>query len=328
MTLWPSRMTTTPPMALNRVWIPSPFYSSRGGQRVRLIVLHTAEGSTTIESLGGWFQNPSAQVSSHVGIDDKPNTVGEYVSRSGSAWTAAAANPYSVQAELCAFAKWTPSDWAAHPVMLQNCAAWIAEEAAAFGIPLVKLTAAQAQGGGSGVCQHVDLGAAGGGHWDCGGSFPMDQVIAMAAGGGSAGPAPKPQVGNMLITQDNGDGYWMLGGDGGVFAKGGAPFCGSIPGVGAKPTTPIIGGASTPSGQGYWLVNSSGEVFAFGDAQYLGPDPSWRADWGIGTPDNPVIGIAACKISGGPSYALGAARAGKDPADYGMEPDGRYAKAK
>ena len=76
--------------------------------------------------------------------------------------------------------------------MLQNCAAWIAEEAKAFGVPLVRLTAAQAQGSGRGVCQHVDLGSWGGGHVDCGPGFPMDEVIAMAGGTPGAAPAPIP----------------------------------------------------------------------------------------------------------------------------------------
>lgn len=171
-------------MTLQRIQIPSPFYSSRGGSAVRLIVLHTAEGSTTIESLGSWFQNPSAQVSSHTGADDKVNTVGEYVARDQKAWTQAAANPYCVAIEMCGFAAWTAADWQTHPNMLANTAAWIAEEAAAFGIPIVKLSAAQAQDGVSrGVCQHVDLGDAGGGHWDCGPGLPMDQLISMASGG-------------------------------------------------------------------------------------------------------------------------------------------------
>ena len=67
--------------------------------------------------------------------------------------------------------------------MLANAAAWVAEEAAPFGIPIVALTAAQAQGGVAGVCQHVDLGAHGGNHWDCGPGFPMAQIIDMADGG-------------------------------------------------------------------------------------------------------------------------------------------------
>ena len=170
-------------MTLNRVAIPSPNYSSRGGTGVRLIVLHTAEGALTYQSLGNFFASPSAGVSSHVGIDDTPGTAGEYVLRSGKAWTQGNANPYSVAAELCAFAAWTPDQWAQHPTMLANAAQWVAEEAEAFGIPLRRLTAAEAQGGAAGVCQHVDLGSSGGGHWDCGPGFPMDQVIAMAAGG-------------------------------------------------------------------------------------------------------------------------------------------------
>jgi putative peptidoglycan binding protein len=176
-------------MTLARVSIPSPNYSSRGGATVRLIVLHTAEGSRTIESLGNFFASSSSGVSSHAGADDKPNTIGEYVARSNKAWTQANANPVAVSLELCAFAAWTPAEWNAHPNMLANCAAWIAEEAAAFGIPLVKLTPQQAQSNGRGVCQHVDLGSWGGGHTDCGPNFPMDSVISMAGG---SKPAPSP----------------------------------------------------------------------------------------------------------------------------------------
>lgn len=165
---------------LTRRAMPSPNYSSRGGATVRLIVLHTAEGATTIESLGNFFANPSADVSSHTGIDDQAGVVGEYVKRDGKAWTAANANPVAVQTELCAFASWSSSEWGKHPNMLENCSRWIAEEAAAFGIPITKLSASQAQGNGRGVCQHNDLGSWGGGHWDCGGSFPIDDVLKRA----------------------------------------------------------------------------------------------------------------------------------------------------
>jgi peptidoglycan hydrolase-like protein with peptidoglycan-binding domain len=183
-------------MALQRVWIPSPNYSSRSGS-VRLIVLHTAEGSKTYQSLGNYFASSSSGVSSHVGIDDTPGVVGEYVKRGNKAWTQGNANSVSVAAELCAFAAWTTADWNAHPTMLSNTAQWVAEEAAAFGIPLVRLTPSQAQGSGRGVCEHVDLGSWGGGHTDCGTAFPIDQVIAMAGGqpAPSPGPTPPPQPG-------------------------------------------------------------------------------------------------------------------------------------
>ena len=179
-------------MTLNRIWIPSPNYSSRGGTGVRLVVVHTAEGSTSIESLGNFFASSSSGVSSHTGIDDKANTCGEFVSRPNKAWTQGNANPYSVSTELCAFAAWGRPEWEAHPAMLDNCREWIAEECAYFGIPLVKLSSGEAQGGAAGVCGHVDLGSAGGGHWDPGPDFPWDIVLTGAPGPPSPAPTPPP----------------------------------------------------------------------------------------------------------------------------------------
>jgi N-acetylmuramoyl-L-alanine amidase/Putative peptidoglycan binding domain len=188
-------------MALKRVSIPSPNQSSRGGSTVRLIVIHTSEGATTYQSLGNYFANSSSQVSSHVGIDDTAGTIGEYVPRSAKAWTAANANPVAVQNELCtpsgAAMGWTAAQWQQHPNMLSNCAAWIAEEAATYNIPIVKLNASQAQGSSAGVCGHVDLGSWGGGHTDPGPNFPWDQIISMAKGGTPtpAPPSPAPAKG-------------------------------------------------------------------------------------------------------------------------------------
>jgi peptidoglycan hydrolase-like protein with peptidoglycan-binding domain len=181
--------------------MPSPNYSSRGGSSVRLIVLHTAEGATTIESLGNFFASSSSGVSSHVGIDDKLGKVGEYVTRGNKAWTQGNANPVAVAAELCGFASWSDSTWRnSHANMLNNAARWVAEEAGKFGLPITKLSASQAQGSGRGVCQHRDLGSWGGNHSDCGNGFPMDYVMSMAVdmaggGGGGGGSTPPPSTG-------------------------------------------------------------------------------------------------------------------------------------
>ena len=182
-------------MSLKRVWIPSPNCSSRQGASVRLIVVHTAEGAQTYQDLGRYFQTPGLEASSHVGIDSTPGTIGEYVRRSDKAWTVASYNPVSVNAELCAFADWTTDQWFQHPAMLENCGRWIAEEAAALGIPIVRLSASEAQGSGRGVCGHVDLGSAGGGHHDPGPGFPWNHVLSIARGGKpppAPAPAPKP----------------------------------------------------------------------------------------------------------------------------------------
>ena len=195
---------------LHRVACPSPNYSSRAGTSVSTIVVHTAQGALTYQSLGNFFASPAAGVSSHVGIDDTPGTVGEYVRRDGKAWTAADANPYSVQAELCAFAEWDSAEWDRHPAMLENCAAWIAEEAAAFGIPLDLLDPGAAQSRVPGVCEHADLGSMGGGHWDCGPSFPIGRVLDMARGA-----APEPEGEDdmrmyLAVGDGPGDGRWWL----------------------------------------------------------------------------------------------------------------------
>jgi hypothetical protein len=176
-----------------------------------------------------------------------------------------------VAAELCAFAEWTPATWQAHPTMLSNTAQWIAEEARAFDIPIVRLSAAQAQDGHTkGVCQHVDLGVAGGGHWDCGPSFPMDQVIAMAQGGG---PSPStPETGDeMIASTSTGNGYWTATYDGAVSAFGDAKYQGNV-WQQLGPGTSIVGIAGK-NNDGYWLLGSDGGVFAFGSAGYHGrPD--------------------------------------------------------
>lgn len=260
---------------LKRTWIPSPNYSQRNSS-VRLIVVHTAEGATTYQSLGNYFANPNSGVSSHTGIDDTPNIIGEYVARNNKAWTQANANPYSVATELCAFAAWTPTQWNAHPTMLSNCAQWIAEEAATYGIPIRKLNSAQAQGGTTGVCGHVDLGAAGGNHWDPGPNFPWDRVISMAQGGT---PPSKVTKGRKMIDETpTGKGYFTTTHDGAVYAFGDAKYKGGANNAGSG------GGTALPSGRniisiavcatdGYWLLSDGGDLYAFGSAQFYGkPD--------------------------------------------------------
>jgi N-acetylmuramoyl-L-alanine amidase len=192
-------------MALKRVWMPSPNNSSRGAS-VRLIVLHTSEGAQTYQSLGNFFANPNAAVSSHVGIDNTKGTIGEYVKPDRKAWTAANANPVAVQAEFCtpsgAAANWTSDYWKTNmKTALENAAEWVREESKRFNIPMVGLTPAQAQGNGRGVCQHNDLGAWGGGHFDCGKGFPMAYFLDMCNGKPSTptGPDTTPERYNEMF---------------------------------------------------------------------------------------------------------------------------------
>jgi hypothetical protein len=259
------------------VWIGSPNYSSRGANGVRLVVLHTAEGARTYQELGNFFANPASGVSSHVGIDDTEGTIGEYVRPDLKAWTQGNANPVAVAAELCAFAEWSPAEWDRHPAMLVNAAEWIAEECARFDIPVRRLTPAEAQGNGRGVCQHVDLGAWGGGHWDCGPGFPIDDVLAVASGKPAHAAPDKRKGREMIASTSTGNGYWIVKPDGAVYAFGDAVFLGGAndpdgagPGGTAVPPGHEIVGIAGRGTDGYWLTADDGAVYAFGSAHYFG----------------------------------------------------------
>jgi hypothetical protein len=71
----------------------------------------------------------------------------------------------------------------------------------------------------------------------------------------------------MAATPD-GNGYWLVASDGGVFAFGDAGFYGSM---GGKPLNkPMMAIAANPDGTGYWTAAVDGGVFSFGDAPFRG----------------------------------------------------------
>ena len=87
-------------------------------------------------------------------------------------------------------------------------------------------------------------------------------------------------------------GYWLVGGDGGVFSFGSARYGGSVARVFARAKLPgITGIAAAPGGKGYWLVTATGGVFPLGGASYLGS-------------------VASLNLSAGARPAIAAAPAG------------------
>ena len=162
-------------------------------------------------------------------------------------------------------------------------------------------------------------------------------ALVLAPPGGTAGastpasPAPAPAA--VLVPPA---GYWMLGGDGGVFTYS-VPFWGSAAAdATACPANPpgrdMPGGscwsmAPTSGGSGYWILNAySGQVFAFGDAGFYGQPagtaayPADAADlWPtaiaiVGTPDGRGYWVLEHGLSG-----LGSVQAFGDAVYYGDE---------
>jgi hypothetical protein len=71
-----------------------------------------------------------------------------------------------------------------------------------------------------------------------------------------------------MASTPDGQGYWLVGADGAVFAFGDAAYYGGLATRALR--NPIVGMAATPDGHGYWLVGAHGSVFTFGDAVYYG----------------------------------------------------------
>ena len=186
-------------MALARVWTPSPNYGT--GSAKRLLVLHTMEGFTGPNGAydcAKYFQG-NVGASSQVCIDNTPGKIWECVKPGNSSWTQCNFNSVAVSAEQSGYASWSRDYWLTNRAQeLRNTAQWLAEESSRFGIPLRILTASEAQGGGKGVCQHMNLGSTGCAHSDCGPNYPIDQVIAWAKGGSTVTPA---SGGNMAVGE-------------------------------------------------------------------------------------------------------------------------------
>ncbi len=90
------------------------------------------------------------------------------------------------------------------------------------------------------------------------------------AGSGLPHSLNQPIVG--MVPSANGQGYYMVASDGGVFAFN-TTFAGSCPGIGGCSGT-AVAVASDASGNGYWLATNTGHVYSFGGAPYFGaPGP-------------------------------------------------------
>jgi hypothetical protein len=90
------------------------------------------------------------------------------------------------------------------------------------------------------------------------------------SGSGLPNSLNQPIVG--MVPSPNGQGYYMVAADGGVFAFN-TTFAGSCPGIGGC-TGAAVAVAPDASGNGYWLATATGHIYSFGNARYFGaPGP-------------------------------------------------------
>lgn len=150
---------TTPKVALPPLrWKRSPNVSSRHGARIDLLTWHESAG--VYRGDVSWLCNPRAEASAHLVIREDGGEVTQLVKLADKAWHAAAFNPRSVGVE---HSNLTAKGYATEAQLRVSARvfAWLCWKLA--------VPPRFARGGhGRGVCRHLDLGAAGGGHTQCG----------------------------------------------------------------------------------------------------------------------------------------------------------------
>jgi hypothetical protein len=89
------------------------------------------------------------------------------------------------------------------------------------------------------------------------------------AGSGLPNSLNEPIVG--IVSSYDGQGYFMVASDGGVFAFGDATFAGSCPGIGGCSGAGVAVVPSLVTPAGYWLTTTTGHVYGFGVPSYGEP---------------------------------------------------------
>ncbi len=119
-----------------------------------------------------------------------------------------------------------------------------------------------------------------------------------------------------MVPAADGQGYFVVASDGGVFAFGpGASFAGSCPGIGGC-SGPAVSVIPDSTGNGYWLFTATGNVYSFGDA------PSLGSPGNVGSPITSAVRTPDGKgywvlVANGTVYRYG------DAVDYGS-PSGQF----
>ena len=152
-------MTTEKPIILPPlVQKPTPNQSSRGGTIPTLVVWHETAGAYA--GAVSWLCNPAADASAHLVVREDGMEATQLVHIAEKAWHAVSFNSKSIGVE---HANVTPKGFSTEK-QLQVSARIFGWFCIRYHIP----PRWSRNGQTPGVCRHLDLGAAGGGHTQCG----------------------------------------------------------------------------------------------------------------------------------------------------------------
>ncbi|WP_459955176.1 peptidoglycan recognition protein family protein [Nocardia sp. IFM 10818] len=164
----------------------------------QLIVQHTTESEGGNTSVIGYLErNRSGSYQTMVDFDGEEVRM---VPDDRQAWGAMnEGNRRGLHVCAMGRAAWDRNRWLSEPKLLERTAMRYAEWSRRYGIPLHKISAAQARAGERGIVGHIDISEAWreSDHWDPGRNFPYDVVIARAIEINGGAPATPPQEDDM-----------------------------------------------------------------------------------------------------------------------------------
>lgn len=169
------------PQLIKTIWSPN-HYAGRNAP-IRLIVLHVTDSDREPRDrdcigIGDYFADPKDQVSAHLVVGSAGHTV-RCVKDEDTAWHCEGFNDVAIGIEQCAHND-TLTTWRANATQLHETARNVALLAKRHGVPIVHGAVNGSSVTRPGVIQHMELGAYGGNHDDCGPGYPFDQLLALA----------------------------------------------------------------------------------------------------------------------------------------------------
>lgn len=149
----------------------------------RHLVWHSTESDGTAEAIQRYFadlRDPARKASAHVTAG--PDGLRQSVLDSYVAWAAPGANHDGMQIEIVGRARWTRTEWLRREPTLRNAASATAQYALKYRLPLTRISRSGLAANYKGITVHDDVSRVfkRSSHWDPGGGFPGDLVLAWA----------------------------------------------------------------------------------------------------------------------------------------------------
>ncbi|EME14815.1 peptidoglycan recognition protein family protein [Rhodococcus triatomae] len=170
----------------------------------QFLAVHTSEGALTVPSLLAFCAN-KANGASYNTVIDRQGVTGRSNDDEFAPWAAGyTGNARGWHVCCLGFARQSRDEWLSYSGQINKLAEMLAHYCRQYGIPPVKISAADLRAGRKGICGHAEISQAWGevNHTDPGPNFPWDVVIAKTAALVNGTPPPPTSGGFLMALND------------------------------------------------------------------------------------------------------------------------------